>query len=469
LAFQLGLFCLESDGTNRRTLPIANEIALKRRRLASIPDKDASAKNGKTSMLDRRNFLKNSLIGGVSLLNLENALAAAGDAGLSCRLSRDVVTRMYDGKRCWCHPRAGIVPAAGKDKLPRVVMTMNTLDVSGSDVFKAVYGLHSDDLGETWTAPRELPNLAVRYETIDDVKRPVAVSDFWPRWHARSKTLLGTGHTVVYTPNWKITHSRPRHTSFSTYDAATNQWAVWQKLEMPKGDKFLDSGAGCTQRVDLADGTILLPIYFRPPKHNSHVTIARCSFDGKVLRLLEHGNELAVNDKTRGLHEPSLTRFNDEYFLTIRNDDRGFVTRSKDGLHFAPIRPWKFDDDKDLGNYNTQQHWVTHSDGLFLVYTRRGADNDHVFRHRAPLFIARVDPKRLRVIRKTERILVPERGARLGNFGVTDVTENETWVTVAEWMQTWGPDHILPVNNEYGSDGSVYVARIHWSKPNKAF
>jgi hypothetical protein len=64
---------------------------------------------------------------------------------------------------------------------------------------------------------------------------------------------------------------------------------------------------------------------------------------------------------------------------------------------------------------------------------------------------------------------VPERDARLGNFGVTDVTENETWVTVAEWMQTWGPDYILPVNNKYGSDGSVYAARILWSKPNKVF
>ena len=45
---------------------------------------------------------------------------------------------------------------------------------------------------------------------------------------------------------------------------------------------------------------------------------------------------------------------------------------------------WTFDDGSELGNYNTQQHWVTHSDGLFLVYTRRGADNDDIARHRAP-------------------------------------------------------------------------------------
>src|SRR5690606_209744 len=159
---------------------------------------------------------------------------------------------------------------------------------------------------------------------------------------------------------------------------------------------------------------------------------------------------------------PSLTKFNDEYFLTIRNDLCGYVTRSKDGLEYGPIKTWKFDDGTDLGNYNTQQHWVTHSDGLFLVYTRRGANNDHVTRHRAPLFMGQVDTDRLCIIRKTEQILVPERGAKLGNFGVTTVSPEETWVTVSEWMQPIGVE-------KYGSDGSVWVARIHWNKPNLNF
>jgi hypothetical protein len=240
-------------------------------------------------------------------------------------------------------------------------------------------------------------------------------------------------------------------------------------MEMPGGEKFHDAGAGCVQRFDEPDGSILLPIYFRPPGKTSRVTVARCTFDGRDLRLQEHGNELSVDDKTRGLHEPSLARFDGEYFLTIRNDDRGFVARSKDGLDFEPIQPWRFDDDSDLGNYNTQQHWVAHGDGLFLVYTRRGANNDHVFRHRAPLFMAQVDPGRLRVLRETERILVPERGARLGNFGVTDVSAGETWVTVAEWMQTWGPNYVMPVDNPHGSDGSVWIARIQWDRENRLF
>jgi hypothetical protein len=346
---------------------------------------------------------------------------------------------------------------------------MNTLDVSGSDVFKGVFGMRTDNLGGLWTEPRELAALAPRYETIDGQERPVAVSDFWPRWHSATKTLLGTGHTVVYTPDWKVTHPRPRHTAYSIYDSKTDAWSAWRKLRMPDTEKFHDSGAGCVQRFDETDGSILLPIYFRQPGRNSVVTVTRCKYDGQTLRFHEQGNELSIDDQTRGLHEPSLTRFNDQYYLTLRNDKQGFVTRSRDGLHYEPIRPWRFDDDTDLGNYNTQQHWVTHSDGLFLVYTRRGAKNDHVFRHRAPLFMAQVDPQRMCVLRKTEQILVPERGARLGNFGVTDVSPDETWVTVSEWMQTWGPDHILPIDNPYGSDGSVWVARIHWKQRNKLF
>ncbi|MFN0197923.1 MAG: hypothetical protein ACKVT0_14350 [Planctomycetaceae bacterium] len=191
-----------------------------------------------------------------------------------------------------------------------------------------------------------------------------------------------------------------------------------------------------------------------------------CRFDGTKLTFVEIGNGLSLPGG-RGFAEPSLTKFGDWYYLTLRNDKYAAVARSRDGLHFEEPKPWTFDDGKELGSYNTQAHWVTHGDGLFLAYTRKGANNDHVFRHRAPLFIARVDPERMVVVRDTERILVPQRGARLGNFGVTIVNEHETWVTVTEWMQTWGPNIIIPVDNKYGADNSIYVAKIHWNKPNE--
>jgi hypothetical protein len=409
-------------------------------------------------------FLKSSLAAGVSLVTLpirQHAAKAAGEERVPAfDIARDVPTKYFDGEQCWCHPRAGIVPGIGRDGLPRVVMMMNTLDLAGSDVFRGVFGLKTDDLGRSWSETKELKAMAPREETIDGVVRPVAASDLWPTWHAASKTLLGTGHSVVYTPEWKVVPDRPRHTTVATYDAASDDWSAWQKLEMPAGEKFANAGAGCTQRYDMPDGTILLPFYFHSPGHNSRVAVMRCSFDGRDLKYLEHGDELEVADDTRGIGEPSLTKFGDTFLLTIRHNRRAYVTRGDDGLHFEPLRTWTFDDGGDLGSYNTQAHWVTHSDGVYLVYTRRGLNNDHVFRHRAPLVMAQVDPDKLCVIRQTEQVLVPERGARLGNFGVTDVTPDETWVTVAEWMQPRGCE-------KYGSDGSVYVARIHWKEPNR--
>jgi len=187
--------------------------------------------------------------------------------------------------------------------------------------------------------------------------------------------------------------------------------------------------------------------------------VARCRFDGERLAYLEHGTELEL-DVVRGLCEPSLVRFGARYYLTIRNDVKGYVTASDDGLRFAPIQPWTFDDGAELGSYNTQQHWLAHRDGLFLTYTRRGANNDHIFRHRAPLFIARVDPERLCVLRQTEKVLIPERGAQMGNFGAAPIDEHESWVTVAEYIAKGQP-------HPRGANGSVFAARVIWSKPNK--
>ncbi|HBN75477.1 MAG TPA: sialidase, partial [Planctomycetaceae bacterium] len=244
------------------------------------------------------------------------------------------------------------------------------------------------------------------------------------------------------------------------YDQQSHGWNPWKVILLPDEKKFQSAGSGSAQRVDLPGGDVLVPCYFKEPEQTQYsVTIIRCRFDGETLEYVEHGNELTIPIK-RGLYEPSLTKFQNKYYLTMRNDEAGYVSTSSDGLHFEPERKWTFDDGSDLGNYNTQQHWVTHHEKLFLVYTRRGAENDHVFRHRAPLFIAEVDPEKLHVIRATEQILVPERGARLGNFGVVDVSPEETWVTVTEWMQPIGIE-------KYGSDNSLFVAKLKWKEPNQ--
>ncbi|MFC1716515.1 exo-alpha-sialidase [Candidatus Poribacteria bacterium] len=366
----------------------------------------------------------------------------------------------FDGNKCWVHARAGAIPGAASGGMPIVVLTMQELLLSASDVFYALNEMRTDDLGVSWSDPKEHSTLG-RRRLENGVE--VCICDYTPKWHKATGKLLGTGHLAHYVGDSLMPGLRPRRTGYSIYDPETRTWTPWDTLEMPDPDKFFSAGAGSTQRVDLQDGTILLPIYFRGSKNgdsrNSKTTIVHCSFDGAKLQYIEHGDELTV-EQPRGFGEPSLTFYNNQYFLTIRNDKRGYVTSGEDGLHFRPHLPWTFDDGSELGSYNTQQHWVTHSDALFLVYTRRGANNDHVFRHRAPLFIAQVDPDRLCVIRSTERILVPERGARLGNFGVTEVDENQTWIIVTEWMQPAGCE-------KYGSDNSVFVARLLWDRPDR--
>lgn len=367
--------------------------------------------------------------------------------GVSYDVQLETITSGFDKEMCWVHSRAGTIPG----DTPIVVLTMQKLLLSGSDIFYGLNEMRTDDLGKTWTGP-------VEHETLG--RRPVdeevvaVICDFTPKWHAKTGKLLGTGHSARYRDN-KLIHVRKRYTAYSVYDAETRTWASWKRMEMPDDPKFYNAGAGSTQRVDLPNGDILLPIYFKAEGETQNtVTVARCSFDGQTLSYLEHGNEMTVAVQ-RGFVEPSLALCKGRYFLTLRNDEAGYVTSGEDGLHFDEPVKWRFDDGRELGNYNTQQHWVVHDDALFLVYTRRGLDNDHVFRHRAPLVMAQVDPERLCVLGETERILVPERGARLGNFGVVDVTENETWVTVAEWMQPRGCE-------KYGSDNSVYAARIQW-------
>ncbi len=393
--------------------------------------------------------------------------AAAALLAVDYEIELTTARKGYDGETCWVHARAGAIPAGViANRNPVVVMTMAKLLLKGSDVFYALNDLRSDDMGATWEGPREHQSLGRRpYPQGGEI----VVSDFWPKWHAKSKRILGIGHTVRYIDNRVVHGQNPRSTAYSVYDPHAKTWAAWKTLEVPKGLNLESSGAGSVGRFDLPNGDILLPVYANPSRDGKEIpslaSVVRCRFDGTTLRFVERGNELTVATG-RGFGEPSLAHYKGRYFLTLRNDDYLAVARGADGLHYGDPVKVKFDDGADLGSYNTQAHWVTHRDGLFLVYTRRGANNDHVFRHRAPLFIAEFDPDRMVVRRATERILVPQRGARLGNFGVTVVSERETWVTVTEWMQTWGPNYVMPPGNKYGADNSVYVARIRWAKPN---
>ncbi len=391
------------------------------------------------------------------------------------QIKRLVAHAGFDGETCWVHARAGYIPADLSAKRPaHVVMTAQKLLLSGSDVFSGLHAMRSNDKGQTWSAPKPCENFArqvfgqgdawsstdaatVEAKSMLEPEDELTVCDFVPQWHAASGRLLGIGQTVWYRANHGLSPS-PRSVAYSVYeptvsDETGTQWSPWKTLKLPAERKFLNAGAGSGQRVDLPGGDILLPIYFKEPAASRYsVCVCRCRFDGNRLEYVEHGDELSV-PAARGLYEPSLTFWGGKYFLTMRNDESGYVAVSDDGLQYAQPIKWHFSDGSDLGNYNTQQHWVTHSSGLYLVYTRRGANNDQVFRHRAPLFMARVNPQSLQVERGTEIELVANRGARLGNFGITTINPDESWVTVAEWMQ---PDGV----ERFGSDNSMHVVQL---------
>lgn len=362
-----------------------------------------------------------------------------------------------DGQFLWFHPRVATIPQAGRNSPPTALLTLQK-HLRASDHYSGLYFMCSDDLGATWTKPELPPELDWRRES-DAVD--IAVGDVTPGWHAPTSKVIAIGAEVRYSKEGKQLDDKPRshQTAYAIYDPTTGKWTKWKRLEMPKDDKFNFARSACAQWLVQDDGKLLLPFYFANSPEPCAVTVVQCSFDGQEINYVQHGTELE-RKVDGGLVEPSLALFQGKYYLTIRNSQRGYVTTSPDGLKYQAIRAWTFDDGKELGSYDTQQHWLVHSDGLFLAYTRRGANNGHIHGHRAPLFIAQVAPDMLNVIRATEQVLIPERGATLGNFGATAVSDRESWVTDAEGV--WDE-----AARKRGAKGTTYVARVQWSRPNR--
>lgn len=384
--------------------------------------------------------------------------APATDVSLDFRVERETVLRHDDGRFLWYHPRAVAVP--GEDPAsPAMVITLQQ-HLQVSDYYSGLHVLSGSSPRGPWTGPVAPAELGWRQEPGGVT---LSVADVTPGWHAATGRVIALGAQVRYSPKGAQLEDVPRahQTVYAVLDPRSGTWTRWRVLEMPPGEEFNFARNACSQWLVRPDGTLLVPLYVgRNAKDPFSVAVAECRFDGTTLRVVRVGPLLRLLIK-RGLHEPSLAKFGGKYFLTLRNDLRAYVASGDDGLVYGDPQVWRFDDGEELGSYNTQAHWITHREGLFLVYTRRGASNDHILRHRAPLFMARVDPVALRVVRATERIVVPERGAELGNFGANAVNESEAWVTVSEGLFTKD-------SRSRGADGSTFVARIHWSRPDRA-
>lgn len=386
------------------------------------------------------------------------ACTLVAQEGVTFQSRLQVIHQELNADFCWFHPRVAAVPDS-RAVQGRILICTLQKHLRVSDHYSGLYFMRSDDLGQTWSAPVLPPELDWKSVAGENM----AVCDVTPGWHAPSRRLLVIGTRLRYSSAGEQLLDQPRshQCAYATWDPATGLWTEWKTLALPDevSRNFL-AAPGCVQWLVRPDGTILLPMYSRGPSGEDYTSkVLHCRFDGVELSLIREGDELTVSGG-RGLVEPSLACFRGIWYLTLRNDDRGYVTTSRDGLHFEPLNSWKFDDGSDLGTYNTQQHWLVHDQGLFLAYTRRGADNDHIPRNRAPLFLAQIDPKSLCVIRSTEQVLIPERGVMLGNFGVCAITPEESWVTDAEYLMSATP-------HPRGADGSVFAARVKWSLPNR--
>ena len=374
-------------------------------------------------------------------------------------IERETVFPGRSAEVTWFHPKVGMMPPTVEDGPPVAVMCCQS--ITGSDVFGQVHESVSTDLGATWTEPVEIASLG--RHALESPEWQEGVCDFVPAWHLKSERLLGIGHNVYY-KDGVLAHPQRKRWPVYAVRQPDGSWSVAHKLEYsdPRMTEIYTSG--CAQRFHLDNGDIILPCSWGPEgREDRAVGSLRCTFDGETLTAVESGNELC-NTAGRGLLEPTVTRLDGRFYMTIRaEDDRGYVSTSEDGLQWEPQHPWTWDDGEPLFMSTTQQRWLTHSVGLYLVYTRKADHNADVIRWRAPLYLAEVDAERLCLIRESEREIFPISGdpandpqhvALLGNLMPVNATVSESWVTVGE------------NRSRDGFKGDTLLARIKWTRPN---
>lgn len=408
----------------------------------------------------RRCFIAAGL---TTLLGGATRVSAADPSGLIA--STEMITLRRGGVGSgptWFHPRCCLVPAgAGNWPLGNGSLVLMTLqEIAGSDYFGPVHWMSTQDLGVTWSDPQPVPALG-RVKRDDGWDE--GVCDVVPEYHAPTGTVLALGHSVCYRGPRFEREQPPRWPVYSVWN--NGLWGERRRLEWddPRGSLIYTNN--CGQRVVLPDGEIAFVMTFGAQGTKRSAAGVRCSFDGQTLAIKQIGREMH-HAAGRGLLEPSLVQWRQKFYVTFRaEDNRGYVATSDDGLDFGDKQPWAWDNGEPVVMSTTQQHWLTHSEGLFLVYTRKDASNLNVPRWRSPLFVAQVDPRSLRLLRDTERILLPLMGDGVnapdevpysGNFHPVHVTADESWVTDGQFV---------PKRNYRGD---LLLCRIRWAKANRS-
>ncbi len=357
-----------------------------------------------------------------------------------------IIREGYDGKTCLVHAR--MCPVGNGE---HIVASVQPLNVAGCDSFSEVMFAESLDGGKTFSGFR-LPEDSKGSITDGNVTR--VACDMTPFYHEKTGKVLLIGSSAGYQTDDILPVSGYSSLTYRVFDPVTHKPSPMRIADM-KNSSFVLPHCGSGQCVILENGNVIIPVTGMLPDGKRCLSAAaEFSFDGETLSFLREGNRLLPPDgEPRGIYEPSICRLGDGFYMTLRSDLRGYVCRSEDGLSYSEPKPWAFSDGEPLPTYNTQSHFFTLGGELYLVYTRKAGFNDHVFRHRAPLFCAKVNRETLTLDRESEFIAVPERGARLGNFCAGNFSADRAFVMAAEWMQPVGCE-------KYGSDNAVFLSVI---------
>lgn len=330
----------------------------------------------------------------------------------------------------WTHMRCVSMPNGA---MPRILCTLlkdiKESPTNLSDVFYEISSITSDDLGETWTAPSVIPQF--QWKTLPDGYQGMLI-DTVPMYHEKTGKVILFGMAQSYTPTHSKKHTYP---AYAVYDPATATWSSdWYVFAWPNGVGH--SGSAYPHMLEDGSGDILWPINSVDGKGS--VQVVKASFDGTSLSYISQGNAVPNpgNNGNRSGIETSLAKFGSEYFMTIRDDTQNRLAKSSDGIDWQPAVVLTWDDGTAItGSMNTQMHWIVQPDALYVVYTREDASNQSIYRYRAPLWMAQVDPVTLRLIKSTERIAmgITDNRAQLGNFGTYNVLPGLSIVSSNEW------------------------------------
>lgn len=402
------------------------------------------------------------VLGGTLFFGVSGVLADTSDGLIESISKRTLRSNRQGGGITWFHPRACRISGRG-DGDSSLLMTLQ--EIGGSDYFGPVHWSESRESAEQWSEPQLI--LAFDRQPVPgDPGLKAGVCDVVPQFHPQTGTVLALGHVVFYRgAKFSATQQRARYPVYSVR-GRDGVWSERRRLEWddPRGGFIYTNN--CGQRLVLDDGDVLLALSFGAQSEFRSVAVVRCAFDGETLQIRKMGTVLDLR-AGRGLLEPSLARFGGRYHMTLRAEDGyGYQSVSDDGLDWLEQDIWRWDDGEAVNMSSTQQHWMTHSEGLFLVYTRRDARNENVIRWRSPLWITQVNPETRRLMRATEQVVLPLVGdgvespdevALMGNFHVTAVSPWESWVTVGEW---------LPRGE---ARGDLLCGKIRWKQPNRLF